>query len=88
MVLLCLQALCVLFRHMVCNMVMAVEKGKEELRFAALWLFSYLFLLRLPSEAGSTELAVRTACVRCPCVRHFRAAKQPLMWLSIQNSRP
>ena len=35
------------------RMVMAADKGTEELRFSMLWLISYLFLLRLPSEVGS-----------------------------------
>ena len=35
----------------VCNMVAAVETGHEQLRYAMLSLFSYVFLLRMPSEA-------------------------------------
>ncbi len=35
----------------VTNMVLAVQKAKEDMGFAMLWLISYSFLLRLPSEA-------------------------------------
>ena len=38
---------------MVVNMVWAVEKGSEELTMAMLWLVSYLFLLRVPSEVSA-----------------------------------
>ncbi len=33
------------------NLVIAVERGLEEQRYAMLWLITYTFLLRLPSEA-------------------------------------
>ena len=39
---------------MVRNMVWTVESGHEELAVAMLWLTAYVFLLRLPSEAGQT----------------------------------
>ena len=38
-------------RTKVGNMVRAVQHGREDLSYAMLWLVSYLFLLRLPSEA-------------------------------------
>ena len=43
-----------LSRHILFNMVCAVAKEMEELKFAMLWLLSYLFLLRVPSEALPT----------------------------------
>lgn len=45
-----------LFIDKVCvtNMVMAVARELEEQKFAMLWLLSYTFLLRLPSEALPT----------------------------------
>ena len=39
-------------RTVVVNMVLAVQRGLEDQAFAMLWLVSYLYLLRLPSEAG------------------------------------
>ena len=60
-------------RTMVVNMVWAVEKGNEELTLAMLWLVSYLFLLRVPSEvAGSGAhrprvLRHRLVYRHCPC---------------------
>lgn len=36
---------------MVTNIAFGVEKGIEDQKHAMLWLFSYLFLLRVPSEA-------------------------------------
>ena len=41
-----------LVRAIVTNMVYSVQRELEEQRFAMLWLVSYLFLLRLPSEAS------------------------------------
>ena len=38
-------------RTMVSNMVKSVQRGWEDTAGAALWLTSYLFLLRVPSEA-------------------------------------
>ena len=35
-------------KTMVCNMVMSVQQGWEDMAGAALWLTCYLFLLRLP----------------------------------------
>ena len=40
-------------RVMVSNMLKAVQKDLEDVRFGALWLFAYAFLLRVPSEAGT-----------------------------------
>ena len=37
--------------NMVLNMVLAVDKGIESKCMAMLWLVSYTFLLRVPSEA-------------------------------------
>ena len=37
-------------RSLLSKMVRAVDQGKEEMRFGMLWLVSYCFLLRLPSE--------------------------------------
>ena len=39
-------------RSLLSKMVKAVDQGKEEMRFGMLWLVSYCFLLRLPSEVG------------------------------------
>ena len=55
----CVAALSVLtpcllqLRIIVYNMVKAVEHGREELNLAMLWLITYTFLLRLPSEVSS-----------------------------------
>ena len=49
-------------RAMVLNMVVAVSRGRETMQYAALWLISYLFLLRLPSEVGSQLLHARQRC--------------------------
>jgi len=38
-------------RVMLCNMVNAVKQGWEDIRMASLWLITYIFLLRMPSEA-------------------------------------
>ena len=38
-------------RGVVLNMVWAAEKGNEDLVMSMLWLTSYEFLLRVPSEA-------------------------------------
>ena len=38
-------------RHMLCSMVLAVERNWEDMSGAALWMMSYIFLLRLPSAA-------------------------------------
>ena len=58
-------------------MVKAVRRGNETLSFAALWLLSYTFLLRVPSEvsgacahSGSLGFALRV-------LRRCRHAKQP-----------
>ena len=49
------------------NMVLAVNNGLETLQFAMLWLVSYTFLLRLPSEVSP-----RTATVHSPFYsQHF-----------------
>ena len=37
-------------RHMLCNMVLAVGRDWEHMSGAALWMTSYIFLLRLPPE--------------------------------------
>lgn len=37
--------------NMVLNMILAVERGIETKGMAMLWLASYTFLLRVPSEA-------------------------------------
>ena len=39
-------------RIMVSNMIKAVQQGKEQLAYAMLWLATYTFLLRMPSEVG------------------------------------
>ena len=39
-------------RNLVGKMVKAIDEGKEEMRFGMLWLVSYCFLLRLPSEVS------------------------------------
>ena len=46
-------------------MVKAVDEGKEDMRFSMLWLVSYCFLLRLPSEASHKLccLLVANACL-------------------------
>ena len=43
----------------VTNMVLAVDKGGETLSMAMLWLMSYLFLLRLPSEVTCAHAHVK-----------------------------
>ena len=45
-------------------MVKAIDEGKEEMRFGMLWLVSYCFLLRLPSEVSHKLccLCVASAC--------------------------
>ena len=40
-----------LTRNMMRNMVLAVDRRLETHSFAALWMLSYWFLLRVPSEA-------------------------------------
>ena len=54
------------------NMVRAVDSGKESIRFAALWLMSYAFLLRMPSEA-------LVACVGSPDTVEL-VEQQTLIW--------
>ena len=50
------------------NIVLGVAKGQEEKKYAMLWLFTYLCLLRLPSEAlpairsAASEQATDTYC--------------------------
>jgi len=41
---------------MVGNMVLAAEQQKEDVKFAMLWLVTYCFLLRLPSEVSSVVI--------------------------------
>ena len=59
-------------RHMLCNMVLAVERNWEDMSGAALWMMSYIFLLRLPSEA-------LPACKGSPDNAQL-ADKQTLVW--------
>ena len=59
-------------RTMVSNMVRAVQRGWEDTAGAALWLTSYLFLLRVPSEA-------LPACKGTPGNPDL-AEKQTLIW--------
>ena len=47
--LICLRVLSAI-RSLLSKMVRAADQGKEEMRFSMLWLVSYCFLLRLPSE--------------------------------------
>ena len=55
-------------RDLVTNMVLAATKGQEERAFSMLWLVSYVFLLRVPSE-------VRACCARRrACLLSFRCA--------------
>ena len=49
-------------------MVHAVAKEQEELAFSMLWLVSYVFLLRLPSEVRPRYAR------RCTCLLSFRFA--------------
>ena len=57
-----------LHRHMVCRMVEAVRQQREELHWAMLWLMSYTFLLRMPSEA-------RRSCSHCCVIIRARYAQ-------------
>lgn len=56
----------------VTNMVAAVPRGLEELSFAMLWLLTYVFLLRLPSEALPT--------CRGEPVSAMASAQQSVIW--------
>jgi hypothetical protein len=49
---------CGCVRTVVTNMVLAVQRGLEDQTLSMLWLVSYTFLLRLPSEVG--------ACIQSP----------------------
>ena len=46
-------------RTFVSNMVLSVQRGLEDTTFAMLWLISYTFLLRLPSEASACTAPLR-----------------------------
>ena len=48
-------------------MVKAVDQGKEEMRFSMLWLVSYCFLLRLPSEVRLGSCCLLGTLVVCCC---------------------
>ena len=77
-------------RTMVVNMVWAVDKGKEDLTLAMLWLASYLFLLRVPSEVAGFALrrpSLSVACVvqalpmcKCQPSSELAASKQTIIW--------
>ena len=45
-------ATCFSVRPVVSNIVGSISTGGEDRQFGMLWLFAYLFLLRVPSEAG------------------------------------
>ena len=68
-------------------MMMAVEKGNEELRYAALWLLSYLFLLRVPSEVSYTKFEALSGSATCAC-RPCRAVKGHQVLPNSNRSRP
>ena len=57
------------------NMVLAVNSGMETLQFAMLWLVSYIFLLRLPSEVG---LRVAIALFHSCCTFHLLCQALPM----------
>ena len=61
----CLHVGCV--RTFVTNMVLSVQRGLEDTTFAMLWLISYTFLLRFPSEVGAciTPLRLEPLLSRC-----------------------
>ena len=59
-------------------MVLAVQSGKEERTVAMLWLTSYLFLLRLPSEVMRRWMPACVPVLHLFC-RHFQHAKCSLM---------
>jgi hypothetical protein len=74
-------------------MVKAVRLGKEQLHLAMLWLMSYTFLLRLPSEArelrsGGVSGRALHACVQCQALMACKgspddpalAKMQTLVW--------
>ena len=46
-------------------MVLAATKGQEELAFSMLWLVSYVFLLRVPSEVRPRCARPRTCLLAC-----------------------
>jgi len=48
-------------------MVLAVQRGLEDMPFGMLWLVSYLYLLRLPSEVG-LALCMFWAAALCLCL--------------------
>ena len=68
---------CFVVTTFVTNMVLAVQRGLEDQTFAMLWLISYTFLLRLPSEVG---LCSRSPGIDlCLCVRRrYQLARRTL----------
>ena len=51
-------------RSFVSNMIAAVRHGKEDRNYAMLWLVTYSFLLRMPSEVGTFPPSHIACCFR------------------------
>ena len=65
-------------------MVAAVPRGLEDLRFAMLWLLTYVFLLRLPSEVRGLSCCAGHCAMVVPLLRRacpLAEARPRPLWL-------
>ena len=67
-------------RTQVTNMVFASERGQEQVALSMLWLVSYLFLLRVPSEVGSSRIG--------ECIRVWVCGVDPCQALPMKRCAP
>ena len=66
-------------------MVLAVQRGLEDTGFAMLWLISYTFLLRLPSEMSACVLGYHAGDALCDG-RRYLFARRILILLALPRS--